>query len=263
MQMKRAHIFAFAGKGGTGKTTLAGLLVRFLLEHNLTPILAVDADSNANFNEVLGLKVEETLGQAREMLKKAVPTGMTKDIFIEMKVEQALVENKDFDLLVMGRPEGPGCYCAANNLLRTCIDRLMGNYPYLVIDNEAGMEHFSRLTTKDIDLLFVVSDPSRRGMLSARRICDLVDELGIRVGRKFLMINRYREGLTRLISQQIEGLSPESVATIPEDDLICQYDLEGMPTIELPKESVALQAANRVFARLIEELAVGQARAAS
>jgi CO dehydrogenase maturation factor len=258
MREKRAHIFAFAGKGGSGKTTLAGLLVRFLKEHRMKPILAVDADSNANFNEVLGLEVEDTLGRAREMLKKEVPVGMTKDVFIEMKVEQALVETKDYDLIVMGRPEGPGCYCAANNLLSRCIDSLMGNYPYLVIDNEAGMEHFSRLTTKDIDLLFVVSDPSRRGMLSARRICDLVDELGIRVGRKFLMINRYREGLTRLISQQIEGLGPESVATIPEDKLIYEYDLEGKPTIDLPPESVALQAANRVFARLIDQLTLGQ-----
>ena len=262
MLKKQAHIFAFAGKGGSGKTTLAGLLVRFLKEHRMTPILAVDADSNANFNEVLGLEVEDTLGQAREMLKREVPVGMTKDVFIEMKVEQALVETKDFDLIVMGRPEGPGCYCAANNLLSRCIDSLMGNYPYLVIDNEAGMEHFSRLTTKDIDLLFVVSDPSRRGMISARRICDLVDELGIRVGRKFLMINRYQEGLTRLISQQIAGLGPESVATIPEDALICRYDLEGKPTIELPPESVALQAANKVFARLIDQLTSGQARVA-
>jgi CO dehydrogenase maturation factor len=263
MQKKQAHIFAFAGKGGTGKTTLAGLLVRFLLEHNLTPVLAVDADSNANFNEVLGLKVEGTLGQARELLKKEVSVGMTKDMFMEMKVQQALIETNFFDLIVMGRPEGPGCYCAANNLLSNCLDRLMGNYPYLVIDNEAGMEHFSRLTTKNIDLLFVVSDPSRRGMLSARRICDLIDELGISVGRKFLMINRYREGLTRLISQQIEGLSPESVATIPEDNLIYQYDLEGRPTIELPTESVALQAANKIFARLIDELVLGHTQVAS
>jgi CO dehydrogenase maturation factor len=264
MQKKLAHIFAFAGKGGSGKTTLAGLLVRFLIEHKMTPILAVDADSNANFNEVLGLEVEETLGQAREMLKKYVPAGMTKDIFIEMKVEQALVETRDFDLIVMGRPEGPGCYCAANNLLSRCIDRLMSNYPYLVIDNEAGMESFSRLTTKNIDILFVVSDPSRRGMLSARRICDLVDELGIKVGRKFLMINRYRQGLSRLISQQINGLGPESVSTIPEDTLIYQYDLEGKPTIELPSESVALKAADEVFTKLLgKEFLRNQARLAS
>jgi CO dehydrogenase maturation factor len=262
MANEPTHTFAFAGKGGTGKTTLAGLLVRFLVEHHFTPILAVDADSNANFNEVLGLTVEETLGQAREMLKKENSAGMTKDMFIEIKVQQALIESKDFDLIVMGRPEGPGCYCAANNLLINCLDRLMGNYPYLVIDNEAGMEHFSRLTTRNIDLLFVVSDPSRRGMLSARRICDLIDELGIRVARKFLMINRYREGLSRLISQQIEGLVPESVAIIPEDDLIYHYDLEGKPTIGLPLESVALQAANKVFASLIGKLPLEQARIA-
>ena len=263
MGRKQTYIFAFAGKGGTGKTTLAGLLVRFLFEHNLTPILAVDADSNANFNEVLGIKVDETLGQAREMLKKEAPVGMTKDMFMEMKVQQALIETKFFDLIVMGRPEGPGCYCAANNLLGNCLDRLMGNYPCLVIDNEAGMEHFSRLTTKNIDLLFVVSDPSRRGMLSARRICDLIDELGINVGRKFLMINRYREGLTRLFSQQIRGLDPESVAIIPEDELIYHYDLEGKPTIDLPPESVALQAANKVFARLIEQLTFEETQKAS
>ncbi|MCG6946804.1 MAG: AAA family ATPase [Deltaproteobacteria bacterium] len=263
MLRQRAYTFALAGKGGTGKTTLAGLLVRFLKEHDMTPILAVDADSNANFNEVLGLTVEGTLGQAREAMKTSVPVGMTKDIFIEMKVEQALVEAEDFDLIVMGRPEGPGCYCAANNLLSKCIDRLLSNYPYLVIDNEAGMEHFSRLTSKDIDVLLVVSDPSRRGMLSARRICDLVDELGIRVGRKFLVINQYRQGLTRLVSQQIEGLGPASVATIPEDELIYQFDLEGKPTIQLPSKSVALQAANEIFARLLDEVVDDQDRITS
>ncbi len=185
MVKKQGYTIAMAGKGGTGKTTLAGLLVRFLKEHEMTPILAVDADANSNLNEVLGLEVEETLGEAREMMKKDVPVGMTKDIFIEMKVEQALVEANGFDLMVMGRPEGPGCYCAANSLLSKFIERMMDNYPYLVVDNEAGMEHFSRLTTKYIDLLLIVSDSSRRGILSARRIYDLVDELNIRVGRKY------------------------------------------------------------------------------
>jgi len=254
------YSIGMAGKGGTGKTTLAGLLIKYLVTKGKTPVLAVDADSNANLNEVLGLEVEETLGDAREEMKKGVSTGMTKDIFMEMKLEQSVVEANNFDLIVMGRPEGPGCYCAANNLLSKCIDRLLSNDPYLVIDNEAGIEHFSRLTSKDIDVLLVVSDPSRRGMLSARRICDLVDELGIRVGRKFLVINQYRRGLTRLMSQQIEGLGPESVATIPEDELIYQFDLEGKPTIQLPLESVALQAANELFARLLAEVVDDQAR---
>lgn len=255
MVKKQGYTIAMAGKGGTGKTTLAGLLVRFLKEHNMTPILAVDADANTNLNEVLGLEVEETLGEAREMMKKDVPVGMTKDIFMEMKVEQTLVEANGFDLMPMGRPEGPGCYCAANNLLSKFIERMMNNYPYLVVDNEAGMEHFSRLTTKDIDLLLIVSDSSRRGILSARRIYDLVDELGIRVGRKYLLVNQYRDKLESLVAKETQIFDPDSVSTIPEDDLIYQFDLEGKPTIELPAESVALQAINEVFRKLLLEKA--------
>ncbi len=255
MGKKQGYTIAMAGKGGTGKTTLAGLLVRFLKEHEMTPILAVDADANTNLNEVLGLEVEETLGEAREMMKKDVPVGMTKDIFMEMKVEQTLVESNGFDLMPMGRPEGPGCYCAANNLLSKFIERMMDNYPYLVVDNEAGMEHFSRLTTKDIDLLLIVSDSSRRGILSARRIYDLVDELGIRVGRKYLLVNQYRDKLESLVAKETQIFDPDSVSTIPEDDLIYQFDLEGKPTIELPAESVALQAINEVFRKLLVEKA--------
>jgi len=175
MAAKRAFTIALAGKGGTGKTTIGGLLVRFLKEHGMIPILAVDADANANLNEVLGLAIRDTLGEAREMMKTDVPPGMTKDLYMEMKVQQALVEAEGFDLIVMGRPEGPGCYCAANSLLSKFIERLVKNYAYLVIDNEAGMEHLSRLTTRDIDLLLVVSDASRRGIQAARRIYDLVD----------------------------------------------------------------------------------------
>ena len=255
MVKKQGYTIAMAGKGGTGKTTLAGLLVRFLKEHNMIPILAVDADANTNLNEVLGLEVEEPLGEAREMMKKDVPVGMTKDIFMEMKVEQTLVESNGFDLMPMGRPEGPGCYCAANNLLSKFIERMMNNYPYLVVDNEAGMEHFSRLTTKDIDLLLIVSDSSRRGILSARRIYDLVDELGIRVGRKYLLVNQYRDKLESLVAKETQIFDPDSVSTIPEDDLIYQFDLEGKPTIELPAESVALQAINEVFRKLLLEKA--------
>jgi CO dehydrogenase maturation factor len=224
MVKKQGYTIAMAGKGGTGKTTLAGLLVRFLKEHEMTPILAVDADANTNLNEVLGLEVEETLGEAREMMKKDVPVGMTKDIFMEMKVEQTLVESNGFDLMPMGRPEG-------------------------------GMEHFSRLTTKDIDLLLIVSDSSRRGILSARRIYDLVDELGIRVGRKYLLVNQYRDKLESLVAKETQIFDPDSVSTIPEDDLIYQFDLEGKPTIELPAESVALQAINEVFRKLLLEKA--------
>ena len=164
------------------------------------------------------------------------------------------MEANGFDLMVMGRPEGPGCYCAANSLLSKFIERMMDNYPYLVVDNEAGMEHFSRLTTKYIDLLLIVSDSSRRGILSARRIYDLVDELNIRVGRKYLLVNQYRDKLEGLVTKETGTFGPDSVSTIPEDDLIYQFDLEGKPTVELPPDSVALQAANEVFEKLLIEI---------
>ncbi len=142
------YTIALAGKGGSGKTTMAGLLVKYLLRENKTPILAVDADCNANLNEVLGLEIKDTLGNAREEMKTGVvPSGMTKDIFMEMKLEESMVEAPGFDLVVMGQPEGAGCYCAANTLLAGFMDRLAGNYPFIVMDNEAGMEHISRLTT--------------------------------------------------------------------------------------------------------------------
>ena len=170
-----AYSIAFAGKGGTGKTTMAALLVKYLVEQGKGPVLAVDADANANLNELLGLEVGETLGDAREEMKTGVGVGMTKDVFMEMKLEQAVVEAKGFDLIVMGRPEGPGCYCAANTLLTTYLDRLIGNYAFVVIDNEAGMEHISRLTTNNIDLLLIVSDASRRGIQSAAKILSILN----------------------------------------------------------------------------------------
>ena len=166
-------IMAVAGKGGVGKTTIGGMLVRYLLEElKEGPVLAVDADPNSNLNEVLGLQVASTIGQARELMKKEVPEGMTKDVWFEYKVHESIVEGKGFDLLVMGRPEGPGCYCAANSLAKQSIDALKGNYPFVVVDNEAGMEHMSRLVTQDVDHLFVISDPTPRGLLTAKRICD-------------------------------------------------------------------------------------------
>src|SRR5512137_3212580 len=166
------------------------MIIRFLLDKGRGPVLAVDADSNSNLNEVLGVDIRSTIGDAREMMKQDVPVGMTKDIWFELKVQESLTEAKGFDLVAMGRPEGPGCYCAANTLARKCLDLLTGNYQYIVIDNEAGMEHFSRLTTRDVDLLFIVSDPSRRGILTAVRIRDLIHELDLRIVHEVLIINR-------------------------------------------------------------------------
>ena len=174
-------VIALAGKGGTGKTTISALLIKYLREKQLTPVLAVDADSNANLNELLGLSVELTIGQIRKELKSDLPPNITRDQYMEMKIHQALIEESGFDLLAMGQPDGPGCYCAANQYLAMTMDHLAPNYRYILVDNEAGMEHLSRMNLRVIDHLLVISDPSARGILTARRIAELTGPLGIEI----------------------------------------------------------------------------------
>jgi CO dehydrogenase maturation factor len=246
------YSIALAGKGGTGKTTLAGLLVKYLVEKGKTPVLAVDADANANLNEVLGLGVTETLGEAREMMKTGASAGMTKDLFMEMKVQQAIVEAEGFDLIVMGRPEGPGCYCAANTLLTQCLESLLNNYPYAVMDNEAGMEHISRLTTNHVNILMVVADPTRRGIQAAYRIVELASELKLDIGRKLVVVNQAKDGQKEAIEEAVQRTGMELVGVVPEDHQVQEFDLDGRPTVELGADSVALQAAYGIFDRIIE-----------
>ncbi len=248
-----SYTIALGGKGGTGKTTIAGLLIRYMIEKGKTPILAVDADSNSNLHEVLGVPLETTLGEAREMMKKDVPTGMTKDMFMEIQMERALAESDGFDLIAMGRPEGPGCYCAANNILTELIQRLMKNYPYLVVDNEAGMEHFSRLTQKDIDLLLLVSDPSRRGLTAAKRILELVDSLPIRVGEKFLVVNQCQIDNLKLPDEIVKAFGEQNWGIVPADPKVAEFDMQGKPTFSLPEDSVALKSSYALFDRMLRE----------
>jgi CO dehydrogenase maturation factor len=243
---------ALAGKGGTGKTTMAGLFVKYLVEKDKTPILAVDADCNANFNEVLGLEIKDTLGNAREEMKKGVvPGGMTKDIFMEMKLEESLVEAPGFDLIVMGQPEGAGCYCAANTLLAGFMDRLAGNYPFVVMDNEAGMEHISRLTTKNVDILLIVTDSSRRGLQAAIRIDDLARKLNIGVAKSYLVINQVKEAPSPKTLEMIKEGGLELAGTVPEDRTIYDFDFEGRPTIDMPDDSVSVRAAFGIFDKIM------------
>ncbi len=243
---------ALAGKGGCGKTTLSGMLVRYLVSHSKTPVLAVDADCNANLNEVLGLEVKDTLGNAREDMKKGdVPSGMTKDIFMEMKLEEAVAEAQGFDLIVMGQPEGAGCYCAANTLLTNFLERLQENYPFIVMDNEAGMEHISRLTTKNVDVLLIVSDPSRRGLQAAVRINELAKCLNIGVGKSYVVINMAKEDPSQKAIQMIEEAKLELIGTVPDDDLIYEYDFEGLPTFEIPEDSKSVKAAFDIFDKIV------------
>jgi CO dehydrogenase maturation factor len=244
---------ALAGKGGTGKTTVAGLLIKYLVKTGKTPVLAVDADSNANLNEVCGLEVTDTLGNAREEMRKGiVPSGMTKDIFIEMKLQQAVVEDDGFDLIVMGQPEGQGCYCAANTLLTSFLEKLTGNYPYIVMDNEAGMEHISRLTTSNVDVLLTISDTSRRGLQAAIRINDLAKNLNIGVSKSYLIINQTKEAPSDIVLNIIKEKGMELIGTIPEDPTVYEYDLNGRPTIELPEDNTAVMAAYEMFDKIIE-----------
>lgn len=247
------YSIALGGKGGTGKTTIAGLLIRYMIRHGMKPVLAIDADCNSNLNEVLGARLEETLSDARESMKKDVPVGMTKDIYMELKMEQSLVEGDGFDLIAMGRPEGPGCYCAANNILSNLIERLICNYDYMVVDNEAGMEHFSRLNQKDMDLLIVVSDPSRRGLIAACRIAELVKSLPMKVARIVLVVNQVQNDEFILPEEVLTTFGKDRVSFVPADPLVARYDQEGRPTITLPEDSPIVKATESIFDQFFAE----------
>ncbi len=249
-----AFSIALAGKGGTGKTTTAGLLIKYLTETGRSPVLAVDADSNANLNEVLGLEITDTLGQAREDMKKGnVPSGMTKDVFMKMRLEEAVIESGDWDLVVMGQPEGSGCYCAANNLLTNFLDRLQENYPYIVMDNEAGMEHVSRMTTHNVDVLLIVTDASRRGLQAAIRIDELAKNLNVGVGRSYVIINQVRSGQAPEASlKMLREAGIELGGVLPEDDAVYDYDLKGEPMVNLPDDNPVVRAAYDIFGRILE-----------
>lgn len=248
-----SYSIALAGKGGTGKTTVAGLLVKYLIKKNKTPILAVDADANANLNEVLGLKVRDTVGNAREDMKKGnVPEGMTKDVFMSMRLEEAISEEDGYDLLVMGQPEGAGCYCAANSILTGFLEKLSANYPYIVMDNEAGMEHISRLTTRNVNVLLLVTDASRRGLQAAVRIHELARELNIVAGKSCLIMNQAKGEPDAEVLDIIRKAGIELAGVIREDQTVYEYDLKGKPTVQIPDDNPAVRAAFEIFDRIID-----------
>jgi CO dehydrogenase maturation factor len=236
---------AIAGKGGTGKTTVAALLIRYLVENKKGSVLAIDADPSTNLNLALGVPLEETVGDIREETLQEVQggsslSGMSKPDYLELRVNQALVEEKGFDLLAMGRPEGPGCYCAANNMLRVCVDHLSKSYDYVVIDNEAGLEHLSRRTTRDVDLLLIVSDPTTRGLIAAARVAELIKELHTHAGQVRLVVNRVMSSngdepqLAPPLQQIIADNNLQLLGLIPQDPTVAEFDALGKPLAELP-----------------------------
>ncbi len=244
---------AIAGKGGTGKSTIAAVAVRWLSDNISKSILAVDADSNVNLNELLGVDLRETVGGIREEMKEKVhklPGGMTKQQFLEYKIQSSIVETPDFDLITMGRPEGPGCYCYANSVLRDVLKTLAGNYDYVVIDNEAGMEHLSRRTTQNVDYLLMISDPTIRGVRTAVKIGRLVKELDTRVKKKYLLLNRVRNSLPQEMTESIKSEGLELLCSIPEDALLFETDQQGKPIWPIINRSNTYPLLGEVLKRL-------------
>lgn len=241
-----AFVIALAGKGGTGKTSIASLAVRYLTEKRKGPVLAVDADSNSCLNEALGVKVHATIGRLREQSLDAIrkggerPGGMSMEQLFDYQVQQSLAESDGFDLMVMGRPEGAGCYCAANNIIRKYTDKLSETYPYVVIDNEAGMEHLSRRTTHRVNFLIIASDPTVKGIQTAKRIDELSEELRLNIDRRIIVINRVTGAEAGKLSDAAARYGLTINAFIPQDDAIFEYDLLGEPIFKLPSNSPAV-----------------------
>ncbi|MFO8102014.1 MAG: AAA family ATPase [Dehalococcoidia bacterium] len=235
-----AKTIVTAGKGGTGKTTIAALLIKLLSDKGT--VLAVDADPSTNLNMALGLPLDTTIGQVREDMAVAVQTGtydnsMPKPDYIDMMVMESLIESEKIDLLAMGRPEGPGCYCAANNMLRVSLDKLGKNYDYVVIDSEAGMEHVSRQTTRDVDILLIISDPTVRGIIAAGRMKPLIREMRTHVGQIWLIVNRINGEFPEGIRKAVEENDLDMIASIPADPNLAELEINGEPSINLPEDS--------------------------
>ncbi len=234
---------AVAGKGGTGKTTISALVIDYLTKNKAGAVLAIDADPSTNLNLALGVPLEDTVGDVREETATAVGGGsamggMSKWDYLDLRINEALVEETGFDLLAMGRPEGPGCYCAANNILRSSVDQLSDAYDYVVIDNEAGLEHLSRRTTRDVDVLILVSDPTLRGIIAAGRVAELVDELKTAVGATYLIVNRVNgDALPEPLMEAIEEYKLTLAGLIPADPAVNELDALGEPIVRLPEDA--------------------------
>jgi CO dehydrogenase maturation factor len=248
-----AFIIALAGKGGTGKTTMAALLVRSLVERKAGSVLAVDADPNSNLGEVLGVTGEQSIGQVLDEVSAnpdKIPGGMTKDRYIEYKVQTSVIEGNGFDVLTMGKPEGPGCYCYVNNVLRNVVDKLINDYTYVVIDNEAGLEHLSRRTTRHADTLLVVAHNTPVALRAAQRISALVDELKIKTGKKLLLLN---VSDNKIASDRLADVKLTLAGNIPADEAVARLSACGDPVWKLSAHAPALQAVQAFTDTIIQK----------
>ncbi|MBA2861996.1 AAA family ATPase [Methanococcus maripaludis] len=248
-------IIAVTGKGGVGKTLLSSLIVRNLTKRG-KDILAIDADPDSNLPEALGVEVTKTVGDAREELKKEVKSGNTSpemDMWnsLDYKIMESIIETPEFDLLVMGRPEGSGCYCAVNNMLRKIIETVSSNYDIVVIDTEAGLEHLSRRTTQNVDTLLVVTDSSKRGILTASRIKELAKELDISFKKLYLVLNRIKPENEKSVRETVKDFGLDIIGIIYDDELTASYDMEGKPLFELPDDSETVNSVSKIVEKIL------------
>ena len=241
---------AVTGKGGVGKTTFTALLIRLLVESKQGAVLAVDADPNLNLDAALGLTLTDTVGDLREEgldRAQSLPGGMAKAEFLQLRVQQALAESEGFDLLAMGRPEGPGCYCFANSILRACVDKIGKQYAFVVIDCEAGLEHLSRRTAGDVDALFLLSDPSLRSLETAARVMRLIEELHTEVGERVLAFTRVVDGLSDELRAAARDRGLPEPFLIPEDAELRNLDMQGKPLVGVSPNNPALAAVRKIM----------------
>ena len=252
------YSIAMAGKGGVGKTTFCGLFLDYLAKSGKGPILAVDADPNSNLNEVLGVERTVTLGDIREEIAKAdlrdknpIPRGMSKQEYTNFRFGSALLEENNFDMLVMGRTQGKGCYCFVNDLLREQLQKYYKNYKYLLVDNEAGLEHISRGVLPPVDLILLVSDCSRRGIQAVGRIAEMIDQLDFKAGKVLLIVNRAPGGkLEQGILDEINAQKLELLGILPQDDTVYKYDADGRPLASMPEDSPVRVALREIIKKL-------------
>ena len=254
--MATPHTIAVAGKGGVGKTTTCGMIIDYLCSKKQGPVLVVDADANANLNEVLGVEVETSLGEIREEMARAemkgtLPAGMTKADYADFKFSSAIIEEDDFDMLVMGRTQGKGCYCYVNGVLKTQVDKYAQNYSYIVMDNEAGLEHVARGTLPKVDTMLLISDCSRRGIQAAARVAEIVEEMELKPGTMGLIVNRAPGGqLDAGVMEEIEKHGLKLLGVLPQDEGVYRCDCDGEPSAKLPDSNPVKAAVKKTMESL-------------
>jgi len=246
---------AIAGKGGTGKTTIAGLLCRSLVARGIKPVLAVDADPNSCLPEKLGLRVEWTIGDLREFMRvkpELKPASLSKSEWLNQLVNEAIVESTGLDMLVMGRQEGPDCYCFVNHLLRDFLDRMGNQYPAVVIDNEAGLEHLSRRTDGSVEVMLVACLPTISGARTAVRIMELVKSLKLKIGHCFLVLNQSNGRIEPAVAAEFQRAGLETLGAIPADPQVAECEAVGRSLAQLAADAPAAAAVDDLVMKLLE-----------